>query len=117
MREIPVAEYYKKETFLYKNSVFKDEIEWIRENIPELSLWSDLQITEMGHEDYGESQERRTFQTPLRIEMFLDYATYISVFNLSPHDVDYYACEEEIEGIYKAFANNENLDKWKKIEK
>ena len=117
MKKIPVAKYYKKDVFWYKNSVFKDEIEWIRKNCPELSEWSDLQITELGHDDYGESQERRTFQTPLHKEMFLDYATYISLFDLTPDDVNYYACEDDIKGLYKAFANNENLEKWESLAK
>lgn len=116
-KKILVAKYYKDVTSSYDINIWAEEIQWIRENIPELSLWSDVQIIRLGDDDYSQTQERTTFQTPLHKDMFLDYATYISLFDLTPDDVNYYACEDDIKGIYKAFANGEDLIKWKLLTK
>ena len=110
-KKIQVAKYYDKVNTHYKEIDYENDIKWIRENVPELSLWSDLQIIEMGYDDYGQTQEQRTFQTPLNINMFKDYALAMALYELNPDDILTYYCEEELLGIYNAYNKNESLNK------
>ena len=114
-KKIQVAKYYDKVNTHYKEIDYENDIKWIRENVPELMLWSDLQIIEMGYDDYGQTQEQRTFQTPLNINMFKDYALAMALYELNPDDILTYYCEEELLGIYNAYNKNESLNKWNQL--
>lgn len=115
-KKIQVAKYYDKVNTHYKEIDYENDIKWIRENVPELSLWSDLQIIEMGYDDYGQTQEQRTFQTPLiDTNMFKDYALAMALYELNPDDILTYYCEEELLGIYNAYNKNKSLNKWNQL--
>lgn len=117
MKKIPIPSYLEKysDKSLTDAHIWSDDISWIRANIPELVDWNDAQIIDMGEDDFGESQERRAFQTPLDTTYFKDYASFLALFDLLPKHIYTWDCEDNIWGLYDAFANDRPLDKWREL--
>jgi len=110
--KLPVAQFYHN---VKRDVIYPEDITWIRQNIPELDLWNDAQLQELGDDDFGQSQLRMTFQTPLEKEWLLDYATFMFLFKLQPKHIYVWDCEDEIQGIFESYKENLPLEKWKKL--
>jgi len=113
-KSLSVAKFYQN----YKDKALigsDRDIIWIRENIPEFIAWNDAQLEALGNDDFGQSQQRMTFQTPLNKEELLDYATFMTLYNLEPKHIYIWDCEDEILGIFEAYKTNQSLDKWKSL--